>query len=575
MKKAGAWPVDQGRTYDSEHAIYHTLGGRTRAGIRRVSHAVSVLARFGLSYLLHQLDPRYPGRRRPLDAAVARMDMPERLRLALEELGPTAIKLGQLLSSRGDMLSEPYLQELRKLRDDVPPAPYEEAAKVIRDDLGADPEELFREFEREPRASASIGQVHFARLEDGTAVAVKVQREDVAGAIEVDLDILVAAARQAEKSIVWAAENHILEMARDFAHNLRQELNFIVEAQNTVRFRNNLKDDPGIHVPHIYWHLTTRRVLVVEWVDGAAPNEPEKLEQRGVDRPLAARNFAACMIRQILRDGYFHNDPHAGNVLFLGGDRLAFLDCGNAVAMDRMARDNLMSLLVAALADDPQEVTDYILLLGAATDRTDVQQLQGDVGRLISQYSGFQSSAQAGLGQLLDQLLAVVMQHGMHMQPTLAAIAKSLMVTEGVCLELDPDFHSQQVVREEVRALMLDRISPQRLTGDLLRVVRSTYRYAALLPRQVNQVLQKMQGSGVRLRIQHENIDRPLHRLDLMVNRIAFAIVVAAIIASSTNLVTSEQISGSLGDWLTWVYLFTGIVLGAWLLFSILRSGRL
>lgn len=561
--------------YDSSQPVYDTFSGRMGAGFRRASHVLSVLGRFGLSYLVHQLDPRHPRRLKPVDEAVVKLDMPVRLRLMLEELGATAIKLGQLMSTRADLVPVPYVQELRKLQDDVPPSPLAEVEQVIVEELGGPVGELFAEFEETPRASASIAQVHAARLVDGSPVAVKVQRKDVATAVETDLDIILRMAQLAERSIPWAAENGILQLAQEFAQNLRQELNFLTEGRNTDRLRENLKDDAGVQLPTVHWELSTLRVLVVEWIEGAKANEPEELARCEVDRPAAARNFAALMIRQILRDGYFHNDPHPGNVLFPGGDRVAFLDCGNAVPLDRTTRDTLLSLLLATLSDEPQEVTDHLLALGIASDRTDLQQLTADVGRMISYYSDFESSAQAGLGQLLDQLLSLVLRHGVRMQPSLAAIAKSLMVTEGVCLELDPAFDSQALARAEVQRLMWQRLSPQRVGADVVRVARSSYRYAMLLPRQVNQVLQKLQGGGVRLRMFHENIDRPLHRLDLMVNRIAFAIVVAAIIASSTTLVTSERIGAPLGYWLTYVYLLIGIVLGGWLLFSILRSGRL
>jgi len=545
------------------------------AGARRIRHAAPVLARFGFAFVLDQLGVRLPWRPKPMDEEIARLEMPQRLRRALEELGPTAIKMGQVLASRGDMVPARYVEELRKLQDDVPASPFEEVQQVIQEELGAPVEELFAEFDPTPHASASIGQVHRARLKDGTAVAVKVQHKGVVQTVEMDLAGLLLATRQAERSIPWAADNHIHQMAEEFAHSLRQELNFTIEAHNTQRFRENLADDDSVYVPQIHWELTTRRVEVIEWVEGAAADSDEQLTSYEVDRPAAARNLAALLIRQVLRDGYFHGDPHAGNVKFLGGDRLALLDCGNAVSVDRTARDSLLSLLLAALNDDSQEVADYLLMMGAASDRTDLQQLSADIGRMLAYYGGFRSTAQSGLGELLDQLLALVLRHGVRMQPSLAAIAKSLMVTEGVCLTLDKDFDAQSVVREAAQRLMLGRLSPALLVGDAVRLAKSLQRYVTLLPRQVNQVLQKLQGGGVRVRIFHENIDRPLHRLDLMVNRIVFAVVVAAFIGSSTTLAMGQRVAGSLGYWLTYVYLFAGIVLGAWLLFSILRSGRL
>jgi ubiquinone biosynthesis protein len=559
----------------NDSAALGSWRGRTRARVRRASQAVAILGRFGFSWVLHELEILPRPRRSRVDEAVARLEMPERLREALEELGPTAIKLGQVLASRADIISEPYVRELRQLQDHVPASPPEEVRQVLREELGAEVEEVFAEFEAEPRASASIAEVHFARLHDGSPVAVKVQRLHVAEMMETDLDVILWAARQAERSITWAADNHVHDVAQEFAHSLRQELDFLVEGHNTDRLRKNLAAEENAYLPKVYWELCSRRVLVVEWVEGAKVGEPEQLEQFAVDAPEAAKSLASLLIRQIMRDGYFHGDPHAGNVLFVGGDKVAFLDCGNAVAVDRSVRDNLVSLLLASLSEDAQECTDYLLALGVVGDRTDTQQLANDIGRMLSYYTGFQSSAQVGLGHLLDQMLALVLRHGVRMQPSLAAIAKSLIVVEGICLELDPEFDSQALVRQEVQQLMLQRLAPSRLLADLIRVVRSTNRYAGLLPRQINQVLQRMQAGGVSIRMVHENLEQPLHRLDLMINRIAFALVVSAVIMSSTNLVTSSMGVNPIGRWMTVIYMAIGLVLGGWLLFSILRSGRL
>lgn len=543
--------------------------------LKRLAQVATVLGRFGLAWVLAELELLPGPLRTKADTAMMALELPERLRLALEELGPTAIKLGQMLASRGDLIPPAYVAELRKLQDDVPPASFEAIEDVIQHELGADLGDLFEEFEPTPRATASIGQVHFARLKGGQPVAVKIQRPGVAASVEIDLHLLLYAARRAERVLPWAAENHVQEFVHEFVRTLREELDFLIEAHNTERLKTNLKDDERVTVPAIVWQLTSHRVLVIEWVDGARAADEASLQEYKVDREATASNLLRLMMRQILRDGYFHGDPHAGNVLFLGEDRIAFLDCGNAMAIDRNTRDGLVSVLLGVLNDDPQEVCDYLLAMGAASERTDAQRLANDIGRMMAHYQGFRSTAELSLGELLDDLLGVVLHHGVRMQPAFAAIAKSLMVTEGVCLELAPGFDAQGVVREEGRSILLERFHPRRLADDFLRVVRTAQRYAQLLPRQSSQVLARLQTGGLRLRVSHENLERPLKRLDLMINRIVFAIVVSAIIGSSTNLLRGGTASGTMGEWLTYGYLIMGVLLGGWLLFSILRSGRL
>lgn len=551
---------------------------RAQAFARRLSQIIGVMVRFGFTFLfinlgLERLLPR--GKRGEVSAAAESLEMPERLRLALEELGPTAIKLGQSLATRGDLVPPAYIRELRKLQDAAPTSDPAEIRQVISDELGAEVEELFASFEELPRASASIGQVHYAQLRDGRAVAVKVQRPGVAEAVELDLHIMMRVAKQAERSSTWFADNRIGELVHEFVYSLRQELDYLNEARNTDRLRLNLQDDETAYVPEIIWTLCTRRVLVIEWVNGAKPGEQEQMAAYAVDPAAAARSFAGLMMRQIFRDGYFHGDPHDGNVLFLGGERVAFLDCGNAVAIDRNIREGLVSVLMAALTEDPQEMADHVLNLGVASERTDVQKLANDAGQMLARYAGFNSTSQFSIGEMLDEMLGVAFSNGVRMQPSFAAIARSLIVTEGICLQLDPDFDTRGVAEAEARKAMLDRLRPSRVGQELLRVARSTNRYALLIPRQLSQVLGKMQSGGFRLRISPENLEQPLHRLDLMVNRIAFALVVSAVIISSTNLITSRAGSGELGQWMTGLYLFVGLVLGGWLLFSILRSGRL
>lgn len=546
--------------------------------VRRASQVVSIFARFGFAWALHELDMDgfLPRRKRAeINIATAGLEIPERLRLALEELGPTAIKLGQTLATRADMVPVAFVHELRKLQDHVPACSFNEVRKVVKEELGEEIADLFEEFEEIPRASASIGQVHFARLKSGERVAVKVQRPDVAAAIEIDVHLLMWAAKEAQKRILWAEEHNISELSHEFVRVLRDELDYTIEADKTRRLRSNLQQRENTYVPRIFAEYCTRRVLVVEWIDGSRVDDEERLREFDIDKREAARNFFRLMLQQILQDGYFHNDPHAGNVLLRPENQVVFLDCGNAVAIGQELRESLVNIMLAALSQDAQEVVDVLFTIGASSDRTDLRELELAVGRMLADYTDVRSSSQVGLGRILDELMSIVFKHGVRVPPTFTAIAKSLMVAEGLCLQLDADFDGVDVLREEARVVLREHYSPRRLFNSLVKFARSSRRYAVQIPRQVNNLLAKLDAGQIRVRIFHENLDKPLHRLDMMVNRIAFALVVSAIILSSTMIMTSTRSEAPLAAWVTGFYVIAGVVLAGWLLYSILKSGRL
>ncbi len=314
----------------------------------------------------------------------------------------------QAVSSRSDLLPIEYIRELRKLQDEVPPFSFEEAKQIVEEELEGELQELFAEFDPEPAASASIGQVHHAVRHDGREVAVKVRRPGVDETVDTDLQILVWAAWQAERYSEWCKRNRIGELAQELAHSLRTELNYEMEARNTDLLRKSLADDERAVVPEVYWDLSARRVLTLAWVRGAKVTDDEKLEQMGVDRARAAANLGQLVLEQVLEEGFFHADPHAGNILISPEEKIIFLDCANATHIGRQMRETLVQVLLAVFDEDARGVCDQLIELGAVSEDTDLQNLYVDVETVLSRYGTLRSSSGVGIGELLDQMMSMI-----------------------------------------------------------------------------------------------------------------------------------------------------------------------
>ncbi len=560
----------------SEHGgLGLRLRRRAANWLRRVRQVASILGRFGFGSVMELLGlDRLVPRRWRADVQTAGIEPAVRLRLAMEELGPTAIKLGQALSSRADIVPLDIAQEMRKLQDEVPPVPFEQAREVVEEQLGSELETLFEEFDETPVASASLSQVHRAVLPSGETVAVKVRRPEIVEQVETDLEILVWAARRAEQYSQWCRINNVAALADELAHQLRQELNFLAEASNTEDLRTNLQDDDRAVVPEVHWSLTRGGVLTLEWIEGIKVDQGEKLRAVGVDGRQVARDLAELMLRQIFEDGYFHADPHPGNVHVLPDGRIAFLDCGNAGYMSKRMRDAFIRLLLAVLEGDGTAICDHMIGIGVITDETNLQELQADVERLLGRY-GRAKTSQGMLTEMLDQMMVQTLKHRIRMPASFPQLVRALVVTEGVCLEVDPDFDFREAADKTAEVVMRQWLSPLHLAEQLMDAVRQLQRYGMQLPRQVSHVLSQALAGGLKTKIEYVGLERPMHRVDVMVNRLAFALVVAAIIVSSAVMFSSEAVTQLIGVPLSVAYVVLGVLMAGWLLYSILRSGRL
>lgn len=553
------------------------LGLRPAGLLRRALYIAGIMRRLGFGYVLASIGlARFArgGNGQGVDPEASELAMPVRVRMACEEIGPVAIKLAQVLGTRPDLIPVEYVREFRKLQDSVPPEDPEAVKALVEDELSAKIPQLFSEFDDEPAAAASIGQVHYAILPGGERVAVKVQRPGVEKIVAMDLRILSFVAREAEKHIPALREWRVSEWTDEFAHNLRHELDFNNEGRNTDRLRQSLEDDRGATAPQVYWTHTSRKVLTLERIEGVRLDDDAAMARLGVDRQDVAATLARTALRQVFVKGFFHADPHPGNLLVRGDGQLVFLDCGYVSSIGRETRESMVQVLIAALEEDSLAICDQILDTGIPSDDTDLHQLRLDVERVVGRYSGI-STGKIAIGELLEEVMGVLFTHRIRMPAFFAAVLRSMILSEGGCRLLAPDFDFRAPAQQVAREVLRSWVRPQNIFREAWRSFREIQRFSLLIPRQTSDVLAKFQAGALRVRIEPDRIEAPLSRLDTMCNRLAFALVVSALLVGSSLMVASDRAvelltrQGVLTIWAVCA------VMGLYLLWSIWRSGRL
>jgi ubiquinone biosynthesis protein len=546
--------------------------------LRRATHIARIFASFGFASAVTVLGlkrflPRRTGEALP---GTGDTEMAVRLRMALEEVGPSAVKLGQIASSRSDILPIEYIRELRKLTDEVAPFPFDEAKSIVEYELGGKLADHFSEFRERPAASASISQVHYARLHDGREVAVKVRRPGIEETMEVDLQLFVWVAHQAERYTQWGKQGGVAQLAEEVAFRLRNELNFSIEGHNTDLLRESLAEETRAQVPRVHWQLSTSKVLVLEWLEGAKATDSEGLQKLHIDSGAAARNLAQLVLKQIFENGYFHADPHSGNLLFGAGERIMFLDCANMGYIGTDLRRQLLAMLQAMLEADARETSNRILMIGAPSRNTDMQKLYLDIQTVLGRY-GKMRSMDVGLREVLDHVMHVIFHNQIRMAPGFATIIKTLVMMEGICLQLDPNFDLVKVTQAIGQELLEESQDIFRILERWWQMGQDFQRYLAILPRRFDQLLTKLEVGGITVRAEYDDVERPMRMLATIMDRLAVSILVGAIILASAQILTGGGLHriGSIGDVLIYSVLAIGVVLGGWLVLSIIKSGRM
>ena len=482
---------------------------------------------------------------------------PDHLRLALEELGPTFIKLGQILSTRSDILPPDYLQELAKLQDAAPSVPGATIRELIRQELGANPEELFAEFESEPLASASIGQAHTATLQDGTPVVVKVRRPDVVAKIEEDLEILQNLATQASRRWDAAADYNLTGIAAEFAQTLRAELDYLQEGHNAERFAENFASDPDVHIPRVFWATTTSRVLTLERIIGMKVNDLDALDRAGIDRQALAKRAAGVAVKMVFEDGFFHADPHPGNLFIEPDGRIGLIDFGMVGQVDEKLRGQLGVLLTALIRNDADRVGAALLDLSVTKQSVDRNQLRSDLTEFISLYKDRQLD-QISIGPLITQLLALLREYHLQLPREMAMLLKTLLMDEGMGVQLDPQFNLGEILKPYAQQLALDRFSPHAFAKRLAKAGFASAELAIELPEKLRRLFELIDTAGVEVHLRAAELEPLVGRIERIGNRLVAGMIAAAFIKG-----VGELTMGDRKRWHSWEGPLMGIGLGA------------
>ena len=558
---------------------------RTYKNLQRLREILGVIVKYGFGDLVARLElestlelarslVRFRRQRREL----VRYTTEERIRMAFEELGPTFVKLGQILATRPDLIPMSFIVELRKLQDAVPPFGSEAARNQIESALGRPIAELFAEFDDAPIAAASIAQVHRARLFSGEEVAVKVRRPGLEQVIGTDLEILRGLASLLEENAPELRGYAPVEIVEEFARAITLEIDLSNEASNMQRFARNFAGDPQVHVPQLFEAYSSPAVLTMEFVRGIKAKDLAGLDAAGIDRKKLAAGGVEFCLRQVFDHGFFHADPHPGNLFVLPGEVIAPIDMGMMGNLEPEMVDALLELLVGILLRDAEKIARLVARLGLIDERVDRVRLRRDIAALLERYAAL-PIGEVDVAALIGSLFEVLQRHRVRVPPELLLMGKALATVDGMARDLDPTLDPIEAVRPYVLKTWLRRLAdPRFLARDWIRAASDIVETATTLPGDLRAILRDLRRGELRFATRHEGLDTLLREQARSANRSLLALLVAATTLGSAILIASGT-GPLLGPLRVTAWLgIAGLVLagsGFWVLaYGVLRSGR-
>ena len=507
---------------------------------------------------------------------VTHLEPQQRVRLAFEELGPTFVKLGQMLSTREDLLPPAWTTELARLHSDVPPVPFDELLPQVEEALGRSPFQVFSDLEREPYAAASIAQVHRAKLASGTPVILKIRRPGIAAKIDADLRILAYLARLVEREMVEARSYQPIQVVDQLRRSLGRELDLAVEARNTERFARNFADDPDILVPQVYWTWTSNVMNVQEQIVGIRGNDLAAIDAAGLDRAVLAARGADAVLKMILVDGFFHADPHPGNVFYLPDSSIALIDFGMVGRLSPVRRSQIIDLLAGLARHDEQAMLE-VFLDWRSGDAVDETRLAADLGELAFDFADVPLK-DLRVGMLLHRVSAILRDHAIVMPADLVLLFKALISLEGLGRQYDPEFRLIERVKPFLDRAMSERYQPaeamrrgQSTFSDVLGLVTS-------MPRDLARLIKDLRQGRMRVELDLKRLDSFGARLDSAIDRVTIGVMTASLVIGSSIVMTVPGGPSLFGLSLLTMFGLAGYLIAfvnsLWIILSIWRSGR-
>ena len=530
---------------------------------KRFEQITRVLAKYGLAGWMRESDPDFIQRflTGPEGDKLTARPRPERIRMALTELGTTFIKLGQMLSTRADLVGEAVAGELSRLQSAAPVDPAEVVRETIENELGRPVEDLVEGFVETPIASASIAQAHLATLPDGTGVVMKVQHAGIEEVVLNDLDILMALAGLAEKYSRDLRLYQPIRMVTEFRRQLLRELDFGREEQNLLQFQKNFEDDGTVRIPAAFPELSAKRILTMERLDGISVADTERIREEGLDSGELAKRGVNVFLEMIFRDRFFHADPHPGNILVLPDNVIGLLDCGMVGYLDQATQESFEGLIEGFLLNEADLITDSALQLGTPPKELDRDELQAQIEVFMQDHLGG-SLKDLDLVKLLGDLVEIIRHHRIILKPGVSLLVKVLIMLEGTGRLLNPDFKIAEMLEPFYRRMTRRKMSPQAVIRRMRRSYRDWDQFFKILPRDLVHLLRQARRGTLDVHLQHR-------RLDAVVNRLAYAMLTAALFLGSTQL-WGQKIPPLL--WETSIPGVAGTLLSLWLGFNLLRS---
>ncbi|MCH2179849.1 MAG: AarF/ABC1/UbiB kinase family protein [Mariniblastus sp.] len=537
---------------------------------KRFHHIVSTLARYGLAPWLSHVKASWV--QKYFQAAdgqqISELTKGERLRLAMTELGTTFIKLGQILSTRPDLVGPEITTELAKLQSNTPADSPEMVRHMIQMELGASPDELFMEFDDVAAASASIGQVHFAKLKDGTPVVVKVQHSGIEGKIRSDLEIMKGLAEIASHYSENARQFRPVDTMEEFSRTLLAELDFTREKRNLEKFIHNFSKEEDVFIPKPYEHFSTGRVLTMERLDGISLESAEKLMEFGYDVEKIAIRGANIFLEMIFRDGFYHADPHPGNIFAMKESGIGLLDCGMVGRIDDRLQEQFEDLLLSAVEQDPVTLCDSICDMGSVPREMDTDSLRADLTEFLAEF-GTQNLSEFDLGGALNRMMEIIRKFQIILPARVSLLIKVLVMLEGTARALSPSFSLAEILRPFQAKIVKRRLAPQRIFKKIRHNLADWNRLLEMAPREMSDILSQVKRGKFDVNLEHR-------KLDPVINRMVMGILISALFVGSTFLLSYRvkpvlwdvSIFGAMGSMLA-------IFMGGNLVRAIRKSGNI